>query len=314
MRMLDGGGYYRGSSVLLSGTPGSGKTTLGARFLEAGCERGERGMLFAFEESPAQIVRNMRSVGIDLQRWVDEGRLRIIAARPAAYGLETHLARIYQAVEEFEPAIVVIDPLSSLHGEEFEIKAMLSRLIDHFKRRADHGVDDDADPRRVRGSRGAGDLERDRHVGRCQQPRDRRRAQPGDQRPEVPGDGPLKPGPGVSDHQQGFAIRDVYAGERGVLMGSARQLQEARDRAEARRAGRRSLDAKRRRLRVPPLGAGGADRGAARRSWRRRRSSSRARSTTGERRERQLEQDRGGDRRGAPRRRGFRGRTREATR
>ena len=73
MRMLDGGGYYRGSSVLLSGTPGSGKTTLGARFLEAGCERGERGMLFAFEESPAQIVRNMRSVGIDVQRWVDEG-------------------------------------------------------------------------------------------------------------------------------------------------------------------------------------------------------------------------------------------------
>ena len=73
--MLDGGGYYRGSSVLLSGTPGSGKTSLGARFLEAGCERGERGMLFAFEESPAQIVRNMRSVGVELQRWVDEGLL-----------------------------------------------------------------------------------------------------------------------------------------------------------------------------------------------------------------------------------------------
>ena len=85
-RMLDGG-VYRGSSVLLSGTPGSGKTTLGARFLEAGCERGERGMLFAFEESPAQIARNMRSVGIDVQRWVDAGMLRIVSARPAAYWL-----------------------------------------------------------------------------------------------------------------------------------------------------------------------------------------------------------------------------------
>jgi circadian clock protein KaiC len=133
--MLGGGGYYRGSSVLLSGTPGSGKTSLSARFLEAGCERGERGMLFAFEESTAQIVRNMRSVGVDLQRWVDEGLLRIIAARPAAHGLETHLARIYRAVEQFEPSNVVIDPLSSLQGEEYEINATLSRLIDYFKRR-----------------------------------------------------------------------------------------------------------------------------------------------------------------------------------
>ena len=78
-RMLAGSGYYRGSSVLISGTPGSGKTTLAARFLEAGCERGERGLLFAYEESPAQIARNMRSVGIDLQHWLEEGTLQIVS-------------------------------------------------------------------------------------------------------------------------------------------------------------------------------------------------------------------------------------------
>lgn len=121
--------------MLLSGTPGAGKTTLGARFLEAGCERGERGVLFAFEESPAQVVRNLRSVGIDLQSWMAAGLLRIVAVRPAAYGLETHLARIHRAVDEFEPANVVIDPLSSLDGEDFQIKSILSRLIDEFKSR-----------------------------------------------------------------------------------------------------------------------------------------------------------------------------------
>ena len=86
-------------------------------------------------ESPAQIARNMRAVGIDVQRWVDAGMLQIVSARPAAYGLETHLARLYLAVEQFEPSNVVIDPLSALNGEEFALKAMISRLIDHFKAR-----------------------------------------------------------------------------------------------------------------------------------------------------------------------------------
>jgi len=103
--------------------------------LEAGCERGERGLLLAFEESPAQIARNLDSVGIDLQRHIDAGVLRIDAARPAAYGLETHLARVGRAVDEFKPVNVVIDPLSSLAGEPYEIKSVLSRIVDEFKQR-----------------------------------------------------------------------------------------------------------------------------------------------------------------------------------
>ena len=135
--MFEGGGVYRASTVLLSGTPGAGKTTVGARFLEAGCERGERGALFSFEESPAQIVRNMRSVGIDLQRWIDEGLLEIVATRPTAYGLETHLARIHQAIDRERPSLVVIDPLSALGGEDYEVNAAVARLTDLLKR---HGI------------------------------------------------------------------------------------------------------------------------------------------------------------------------------
>ena len=245
-RMLDGG-VYRGSSVLLSGTPGSGKTTLGARFLEAGCERGERGMLFAFEESPAQIARNMRSVGIDVQRWVDAGMLRIVSARPAAYGLETHLARLYRAVEEFEPANVVIDPLSALNGEDFELKAMLSRLIDHFKARQTTAVmttlirgefDDraglgissvidtwvDVSNLELDGERNRGiNVLKSRGMAHSSQVRE------------------------FQITSQGLYIRDVYAGERGVLMGSARRSQEARDRAQAISRGE-ELEAKRQQL------------------------------------------------------------------
>ena len=201
--MLDGGGIIAARACCCQALPGSGKTTLGARFLEAGCERGERGMLFAFEESPAQIARNMRSVGIDVRAL---GGCRDVADRLGASGG----VRVGDASSEDVPGGRGVRagerrdrPVVGLNGEEFQLKAMLSRLIDHFKARADHGGDDDADPGGVRGSRGAGDLERDRHVGRCQQPGDRRGAQPGDRRPEVPGDGPLKPGQGVPDHQPG---------------------------------------------------------------------------------------------------------------
>ena len=245
-RMLDGG-VYRGSSVLLSGTPGSGKTTLGARFLEAGCERGERGMLFAFEESPAQIARNMRSVGIDVRRWVDAEMLRIVSARPAAYGLETHLARLYRAVEEFEPANVVIDPLSALTGEEFQLKAMLSRLIDHFKARQITAVmttliRGEFDDRAGLGISSVIDTWVD--VGNLEIDGERNR-----------GIGVLKSRGMAHSSQvrefqitsQGLYVRDVYAGERGVLMGSARRSQEARDRAQAISRGE-ELEAKRQQL------------------------------------------------------------------
>jgi circadian clock protein KaiC len=116
-QMLGAGGFYRGTSILVSGTAGTGKTSLAAHFIEAACARGERCLYFAFEESPAQIIRNMRSIGLDLQPRVDAGLLRFEAARPSLFGLEMHLARMYREIEEFAPAAAVLDPISALRGE-----------------------------------------------------------------------------------------------------------------------------------------------------------------------------------------------------
>ena len=134
--MFGGLGYFRGSSVLLSGGAGTAKTTLAARFLDAACRRGEHAMGFLFEESPAQYSRNMRSVGLNLDRWVKRGRLSIRAARPTLYGLEFHLATMHREVEEMNPSVVVIDPLSSFTGATFdEVSSMVMRLIDFLKGR-----------------------------------------------------------------------------------------------------------------------------------------------------------------------------------
>ena len=134
--MLGGHGYYRGSSILVSGTAGSGKSTLAAHFADATCRRGERCLYLAFEESPDQIVRNMRSVGIDLQPWLDQGLLRLEASRPAMHGLEMHLAQIHRRVAEFKPHSVIIDPMSNFgaSGQSLDAAAaMLLRLIDFLK-------------------------------------------------------------------------------------------------------------------------------------------------------------------------------------
>jgi circadian clock protein KaiC len=133
--MLGGRGYYRGSSVLISGPAGTGKSTLGARFVEAACGRGEKAVYFSFEESPSQIMRNMKSVGIDLARHVQSGLLKFHASRPTYHGLEMHLLGIYDAVKEFRPDVVVFDPLTNLIeiGSQREVKAMLTRLIDFLK-------------------------------------------------------------------------------------------------------------------------------------------------------------------------------------
>jgi circadian clock protein KaiC len=134
-RMLGVGGFYKGTSILVSGTAGTGKTSLAAHFVEAACARGQRCLYFAFEESPAQIIRNMRSIGLDLQPHVDAGLLRFEAARPSLFGLEMHLARMYREIEEFAPAAVVVDPISALRGENGDVHAMLLRIIDLLKSR-----------------------------------------------------------------------------------------------------------------------------------------------------------------------------------
>src|SRR5580692_6474601 len=112
-QMLGVGGFFCGTSVLVTGTAGTGKTSLAAHFAESVCAHGERCLYFAFEESPAQIVRNMRSIGLDLQPRVDSGLLRFEAARPSLFGLEMHLARMYREIEEFAPAAAVLDPISA---------------------------------------------------------------------------------------------------------------------------------------------------------------------------------------------------------
>ena len=141
--MMGGEGFWRGSSVLVSGMAGTGKTTLAASFVDAACRRGERAIYFAFEESPHQIVRNMRSVGLDLQQWVDAGLLRFLAARPTLWGLEMHLARMHKAVEAFDPQVVAVDPTYNLSavGSATEVRLMLLRLIDYLEQEGDGAVD-----------------------------------------------------------------------------------------------------------------------------------------------------------------------------
>lgn len=132
--MFGNQGYFRGSSVMLSGSAGTAKTTIAACFVDAACRRGERVVCFQFEESPAQYVRNMRSVGLRLDRWISNGLLRIHAARPTMYGLEFHLATMHREVDEIDPSIVIVDPLSSFAGASSdEIQGMVMRLIDYLK-------------------------------------------------------------------------------------------------------------------------------------------------------------------------------------
>ena len=133
--MLAGRGYYKGSSVLITGGPGCGKTSLAAHFANAACARGEACLYFSFEESPRQLARNMRSIGIDLQKWIDAGLLRCHSTRPTQYGTEVHLAVMHREIAQHVPAVVIIDPLSSLlaGGELGQVHLMVLRLVDHLK-------------------------------------------------------------------------------------------------------------------------------------------------------------------------------------
>ncbi|MBL6078723.1 circadian clock protein KaiC [Belnapia sp. T18] len=137
--MLTGGGFHRGSSILLSGVAGSGKSSIAASFLAAACAAGERALYFSFEESGAQTVRNMRSIGLDLGRYIDNGQLSMHASRPTFYSLEMHLAIMLRDVARMQPSLVVLDPISAFldAGDHRDVQAMLLRVIDYLK---SHGI------------------------------------------------------------------------------------------------------------------------------------------------------------------------------
>jgi circadian clock protein KaiC len=133
--MTEGKGFFRGSSVLVSGTAGTGKSSLASNFTRAACARGESCIYFAFEESPSQIVRNMRSVGLNLEPWVKKGLLHIHAMRPTSIGLEAHLAGVHKLIEQVRPSVVVVDPITNLVSVSgtYNVKSMLMRLVDFLK-------------------------------------------------------------------------------------------------------------------------------------------------------------------------------------
>ncbi len=133
--MLGGKGYLKGSSILVSGTSGTGKSSVAAHFVDAACRRGERCLYFAFEESPRQVMRNMRSIGIDLEPWTRNGLLRFQASRPSHGGIEEHLLVTHRCVSDFTPSVVVVDPVTNLLSvsTHHEVRSMLTRLVDYLK-------------------------------------------------------------------------------------------------------------------------------------------------------------------------------------
>jgi circadian clock protein KaiC len=236
--MLHKGGFYRGSSILLSGVAGTGKTTVAGHFAEAACARGERCLYFVLEESAQEIVRNAASVGIDLAARAASGLLRFEAARPSLFGLETHLARMNRDLEQFQPALVIIDPLSAFRGQAVEVHATMLRMIDLLKSRGVTGLFTSL---RTDGESGGGtdqglsslmdawiklmDVETDgernhvlhiiksRGMNHSNQAREYR----------------------ITD--QGIELIPAYVGPGGVLTGTARGTQEAREHAAAARQG-----------------------------------------------------------------------------
>lgn len=233
--MMGGQGYYRGSTILVSGSAGSGKTSLASHFAAAACRRGEKCLYFAYEESESQVQRNMRSIGLDLEPYVKEGLLRYEATRPGTYGLEMHLALMHEVVERFQPDVIVIDPLSDLLsvGSFEQVKGMIVRMIDYLKscqittlmtslttggasaEETEIGIsslidtwimvrDLETDGERTRGLF----VLKSRGMAHSNQVREFL----------------------LTDH--GVELLDVYIGPAGVLTGSARLVQEARERNE----------------------------------------------------------------------------------
>jgi len=234
-KMLEGKGYYRGSTVLVSGTAGVGKTSIAAHFAEAACKRGERVLYFCFEESPNQLMRNMLSIGIKLETWLQKGLLQFQATRPTFYGLEMHLAVTHQAVNAFKPDIVILDPINTfvIGDKEVEVKTMLMRIVDFLKANqitalftsltsnesalesSEVGISSLMDTwLLLRDIELSGERNRGMYVLKS-----RGMANSNQIREFI-----------LTDH--GVELREAYIGARGVLTGSARIAQEANENAE----------------------------------------------------------------------------------
>jgi circadian clock protein KaiC len=234
--MLGGGGIYRGSSVLISGTAGSGKSSMAAHMTRAACERGERCLYFAFEESPEQIQRNARSIGIDLAPYLASGLLQFHATRPTFHGLEMHLATMHKLIEDTKPALIIVDPVTNLTtaGTDTEVNAVLMRLIDFLKSKQITGV--------FMSLTNTGDATEQTDVGISslmdtwlllrfiESSGERNR-----------GIYVLKSRGTAHSNQireftispSGVELLDVYVGPAGLLTGAARKVQEAQEKAEA---------------------------------------------------------------------------------
>ncbi len=134
-KLFQGAGYTRGSTILASGTAGTGKTSLAAAFVIERCKRGERCLFLSYEESSGQLIQNMHSIGFHFEPLIKKGLLKIVATRPSFFGLEMHLLDLYKLIADFKPQSVVIDPLTSLigQGNQLEIQSMLTRMIDALK-------------------------------------------------------------------------------------------------------------------------------------------------------------------------------------
>jgi circadian clock protein KaiC len=227
-----GGGMFRGSTLMVSGTAGTGKTSLGAHVVNAACQRGEQALMVLLEESPAQVLRNMRSIGLDLRPWVEAGLLRIWAARPSAFGLEAHLAALARLIDEQEPSVAVLDGIASLANGTMaaEVTSSVSRQIDLLKSRgitsvitaSGQGEDDGAVSvsamvdtwLQLRNIEANGERNRLLFVLKS-----RGTSHSNQVREFV-----------LTDH--GVELVDVYIGAAGVLAGSARVTQQAAERDE----------------------------------------------------------------------------------
>ena len=252
--MLGGKGFYRGTSILVSGCAGTGKSSMAAHFVQAACKRGERALYMASEQSTDEVIRNMRSIGIDLAPWIRRGLLLFYASRPGSFGLEKHLVTIHDITAEFNPKVVVIDPITNFAsvGTSSEVKSMVTRLIDMFKSRqitamftsltsgdsapelSEVGVSSQMDAwLLLRNLESNGERNRGLYVLKA-----RGMAHSNQIREFV-----------LTNH--GVQLVDPYVGSAGLLTGSARIAQEAKERVEAEerklQLGRKKLDLKQKR-------------------------------------------------------------------